>query len=164
MDDEAAAVMAPLLAPGETLLWSGRPAPGLYAWNNGAGLIVVGLMVASGAFVFSWWAVVLVLAGALGVGLALRRKAETVRYGLTDRRAIIAWSWPRAGNRWIPVDRFNICLMDGNNDNRDPTTILFRKGLSDQWWGRPFEIDAFIGVKPSKDVANLVQGFVGHRR
>jgi hypothetical protein len=165
MDDEATAAVTPHLLAGEKLLWSGRPTPSLYAWNNGSGLLVVGVMLGFGSV--AWFGVIAalsVLALALAVALILRRKAETVRYGLTDNRAIITWSWPRAGMRAIPVQYFNICLIDGDNDDKAPTTILFRKGLSDAWWGRPIEIDAFIGVTPSRAVAKLVDGFAHHRR
>jgi hypothetical protein len=153
-DDEATAAVAPHLLAGEKLLWSGRPTPALYAWNNGAGLLVVAVMLAFGSVtVLGVLGALGGLALALAIGLVLRRKATTVRYGLTNARAIIVWSWPWPGKRAIPVQAFNICLIDG--DDKAATTILFRKGWSDAWWGRPFEIDAFIGVVPSRADNNL---------
>ena len=81
-DDEAAAAIGPHLAPEEKLLWAGRPTASLYAWNNGVGLIIVALMLAFGTVIYSFWTVLIVLAGAIGVGFFLHRKAKSVRYGM----------------------------------------------------------------------------------
>jgi hypothetical protein len=164
MDEEATAAVTPTLKPGEKLLWSGRPSPGLYAWNNGTGLLVIAAMMAFGGFAgFGFVVVVICLAAAIGVALLLAHKGKSVRYGLTNHRAIIMSSWPWAALRSIPVAYFDICFIQGENDDEQPTTILFHKGFSEMWWGRPFEIDAFIGVKPSRAVAELIQRAVAAR-
>lgn len=164
MDDEAAAEIARHLAPGEKLLWTGRPFPPTYAFYNGGGMGCFGLFCIGGLALQlgSWRLFVAALPILLMPGLAAYR-AKSVRYGLTDRRAIILASWPWHSLQTIPVDRFNICMRQ--DWGRPYSSVMFRKTPApwNFWRGTPFKADAFVGIKDVEEVEKLILRFYrGH--
>jgi len=115
MDEQAATEIAPLLAPGEKLIWAGRPYPPVYMLYNGGAMGLLGIIVAINiAIAFGAMFLLLIPAIILGAILA-RMRGESVRYGLTDKRAITKTTWPWRSLRIIPVDRFNVCIRQNFN-------------------------------------------------
>lgn len=164
MDDEAAADITPHLAPGETLLWTGRPFPPVYSFYNGGGMgcfalfCIAWLTIPTGY----WWLFLVACLILVVPGLAAYR-AKSVRYGLTDRRAIILASWPWRSIQAIPVDRFNICMRQ--NWGGPYASVMFRKTPApwNFWRGTPFKADAFVGIKDIEKVEKLILRFYhGH--
>lgn len=160
MDDEAAAEITRHMAPGETLLWAGRPFPATYAFYNGGGMGCFGLFCIGGLALQwgSWRLFLIALPILLLPGLAAYR-AKSVRYGLTDRRAIIAAGWPWPSLQSIPVDRFNICMRQ--DWGKPHSSVMFRKTPDPMniWRGTPFKADAFVGIKDVEEVEKLILRF-----
>ena len=158
MDDDAAAI-APHLAAGEKLLWAGRPHPPVYSFYNGGGMGCLGIfaVVSLAISLSDWRALILIVPLALFAAAAGWR-GNGVRYGLTDRRAIIAASWPWTSMQSIPVDRFNTCTTQGWGGGY--SSVMFRKTPApwNLWRGTPFKADAFVGIKRAGDVERLIRG------
>jgi hypothetical protein len=110
----------------------------------------------------SWLVALLIPAPVLLMAVA-RIRGESVRYGLTDKRAIIMATWPWRSLRIIPVDRFNVCIRQ--NFNKQIGSIMFRKTPDplNLWRGTPFRADAFVGLSDVDQVQKLVEAF-SHRR
>src|SRR5258705_8865165 len=116
MDQQAAAEIATHLAAGERLIWAGRPYPPVFLFYNGGGMgCLVIFPIISAAIVLSSWLVALLLPALVLFAVAARHRGESVRYGLTERRAIIMATWPWRSLQSIPVDRFNVCIRQNFN-------------------------------------------------
>ncbi len=162
MDDEAAAELASHLSPGEKLIWAGRPYPPVYMFYNGGAMAILGIIVVIN-FSIAFGGRFLLLIPVLVLLAALcRMRGESVRYGLTAKRAIIAASWPWHSLRIVPVDRFNVCIRQ--NYSKQIGSIMFRKtpDVLNIWRGTPFRADAFVGLSDADKVQRLVEGF-GHQ-
>jgi hypothetical protein len=163
MDDQAAAEIAPLLSADEKLIWAGRPYPPVYMFYNGGamGLLVI-IVVINIAIVFGGLFFLLISA-IIVFAVVVRMRGESVRYGLTDKRAIIKATWPWRSLRIVPVDRFNVCIRQ--NFSKQIGSIMFRKtpDIFNFWRGTPFRADAFVGLSDADTVQKLVEGF-SHRR
>src|ERR1700693_3163069 len=163
MDDQAAAEITPHLSMDEKLIWAGRPYPPVYMFYNGGGMgllaiiVVINLAIAFGGLRLLLIPVLILLA------VLARRRGESVRYGLTDKRAIIAATWPWHSLRIIPVDCFNVCIRQ--NFNKQIASIMFRKtpDILNFWRGTPFRADAFVGLSDADKVQKLIEAF-SHRR
>ena len=163
MDDQAAAEIAPLLAPGEKLIWAGRPYPPVYMLYNGGAMGLLGIIVVINiAIAFGALFLLLIPVIILGAVVA-RMRGESVRYGLTDKRAITKTSWPWHSLRIIPVDRFNVCIRQ--NFNKQIGSIMYRKtpDVFNMWRGPPFRADAFVGLSDADKVQKLIEA-ASHRR
>jgi hypothetical protein len=164
MDDQAAAEIAPHLLAGEKLIWAGRPYPPVYMLYNGGVTGILGIFPIIGAAIaFGSWLVALGIPAIILFAVAARIRGESVRYGLTDKRAIIAATWPWHSLRTIPVDRFNVCIRQ--NFNKQIGSIMFRKTPDplNLWRGTPFRADAFVGLSDADKVQKLIEAF-SHRR
>jgi hypothetical protein len=164
MDDQAAAEIAPRLLAGEKLIWAGRPYPPVYMLYNGGVTGILGIFPIIGAAIaFDSWLVALGIPAIILFAVVARIRGESVRYGLTDKRAIIAATWPWHSLRLIPVDRFNVCIRQ--NFNTQIGSIMFRKTPDplNLWRGTPFRADAFVGLSDADEVQKLVEAF-SHRR
>jgi hypothetical protein len=163
MDDQAAAEIAPNLPTGEKLIWAGRPYPPVYMLYNGGamGLLAI-IVVINGAIIFGGHVLFLIPAIIL-FAVAARHRGASVRYGLTDKRAIIAATWPWRSLQNIPADRFNVCIRQ--NFNKQIASIMFRKTPDplNIWRGTPFRADAFVGLSDADQVQKLIEAF-SHRR
>jgi hypothetical protein len=163
MDEQAAAELAPHLSADEKVIWAGRPYPPVYMFYNGGGMgllgviVVINIAIAFGA-IFLLLIPLLILLAVVG-----RIRGESVRYALTDKRAIIAATWPWHSLQIIPVDRFNVCIRQ--NFNKQIGSIMFRKtpDIFNSWRGTPFRADAFVGLRDADQVEKLIEGF-SHRR
>jgi hypothetical protein len=163
MDDQAVAEIAPHLSAGEKLIWAGRPYPPVYMFYNGGGMGLLAIIVVINcAIAFGGWFLLLIPAIIL-FAVAARHRGESVRYGLTDKRAIIAASWPWHSLQIIPTDRFNVCIRQ--NFSKQIASIMFRKTPDplNIWRGTPFRADAFLGLSDADKVQKLIEGF-SHRR
>ena len=164
MDDQAAAEIAPHLLAGEKLIWAGRPFPPVYMLYNGGFMIILAIFPIIGlAISFQTWLIALLIPALILFAVVARMRGESVRYGLTDRRAIIAATWPWRSIQTIPVDRFNVCIRQ--NFNSQIASIMFRKTTDpfNIWRGTPFRADAFLGLSDADNVQKLVEGF-SHQR
>ena len=164
MDDQAAAEIAPHLSAGEKLIWAGRPYPPVYMFYNGGamGLLAI-IVVINCAIVFGSGLVLLLIPAIILFAVAARHRGESVRYGLTDKRAIIAATWPWRSLQIIPADRFNVCIRQ--NFNKQIGSIMFRKTPDplNLWRGTPFRADAFVGLSDADKVQKLIEA-CSHRR
>ena len=153
MDDQAAAEIVPHLLAGEKLIWAGRPYPPVYMLYNGGVTGILGIFPIIGAAIaFGSWLVALGIPAIILFAVAVRIRGESVRYGLTDKRAIIKATWPWRSLRIIPTDRFNVCVRQ--NFNKQIGSIMFRKTLDpfNFWRGTPFRADAFVGLSDADNV------------
>lgn len=164
MDDQAAAAIAPHLPVGEKLLWAGRPYPPVYMLYNGGamGLLVI-IVVISIAIAVGSGLVLLLIPAIILFAVAARVRGESVRYGLSDKRAVITATWPWRSLRIIPTDRFNVCIRQ--NFNKQIGSIMFRKTPDplNFWRGTPFRADAFVGLSDADAVQKLIEA-ASHRR
>jgi hypothetical protein len=164
MDDQAAAEIAPNLSAGEKLVWAGRPYPPVYLFYNGGGMGLLSIFPIIGAAIaLGSWLVALLLPALLLFAVAARHRGESVRYGLSDKRAIILATWPWRSLQIVPVDQFNVCIRQ--NFNKQIGSIMFRK-IPDPlniWRGTPFRADAFVGLSDADEVEKLIEGFT-HRQ
>ncbi len=164
MDDLAAAEIAPSLSAGEKLIWAGRPYPPVYLFYNGGGMGCLSIFPIIGAAIaLGSWLVALLLPTLLLFAVAARYRGESVRYGLTDKRAIILATWPWRSLRIIPVDQFNVCIRQ--NFSKQIGSIMFRK-IPDPlniWRGTPFRADAFVGLRDADEVEKLIETFSRRR-
>ncbi len=112
---------APLLEPGEKVLWSGRPAPRCYTFRNGAhslaGLVLLlptlvwwwlgrDLAAGGGSAMAAWLPVPFLLVALYLVAghlVLARLEWEGLFYALTDRRVLVLRGWPRRRLREIPL-------------------------------------------------------------
>ena len=164
MDDQAAAEIAPHLSAGEKLIWAGRPYPPVYMLYNGGFMGILSVFpIISVAIALDSWLVALGIPVLVLLAIVARMRGESVRYGLTDKRAIIAATWPWRSLRIIPVDRFNVCIRQ--NFNKQIGSIMFRKTLDplNFWRGTPFRADAFVGLSDADKVQKLIEAS-SHRR
>jgi hypothetical protein len=163
MDDLAAAEIAPHVSAGEKLIWAGRPYPPVYMLYNGgamgllAVIVVINCAIAFGGLVLLFIPVIILFA------VVARMRGESVRYGLTDKRAIIAATWPWRSLQIIPADQFNVCIRQ--NFNNQIGSIMFHKtpDIMNLWRGTPFRADAFVGLSDADKVQKLIETF-SHRR
>jgi hypothetical protein len=148
MERMAASELAPYLARDETLLWSGRPDPLLYALSNiGAatiaaivflaalaifgGAVVAGLfrpeLSGGSAFAAAFFTVPLVMVSGTTVAAPMRRYREAKRlaYGLTDRRAIILRGGERS--RIVEMPAASLSRFRKIDHGRDKATIVFTR-------------------------------------
>jgi hypothetical protein len=164
MDEQAAAEIAPHLSAGEKLIWAGRPYPPVYMLYNGGamGLLAI-IVVINCAIAFGSGLVLLLIPAIILFAVGARHRGESVRYGLTDKRAIIAATWPWRSLLIIPADRFNVCIRQ--NFNKQIGSIMFRKtpDFLNLWRGTPFRADAFLGLSDADKVQELIEAF-SHRR
>ena len=167
MDDEAAAAITPHLKPREKIVWAGRPLPAMYAFYNGAGMGCFGMFCLGGfALQAGSWTIFLVSLILLVFPIFAGKKGTTVRYALTDKRAITIATWPWAWERSVPVDRFNICMRQENSGSAHDgrASIMYRKIDGQPWeiWrGTPFHAEAFLGIKDADEVEALIKARVG---
>jgi hypothetical protein len=164
MDEEAAAEIAPHLSAGEKLIWAGRPYPPVYMLYNGGAMSLLAIIaVISVAIAVGSGLVLLLIPAIILFAAAARVRGDSVRYGLTDKRAIIKATWPWRSLRIIPADRFNVCIRQ--NFNEQIGSIMFRKtpDILNVWRGTPFRADAFVGLSDADKVQELVEAF-SHRR
>jgi hypothetical protein len=160
MDEEAAAEIAPHLSAGEKLIWTGRPYPPVYMLYNGGAMGILGIFPIIGAAIsLGSWLVALLIPALVLLVVAARIRGESVRYGLTDKRAIIKATWPWRSLRIIPADRFNVCVRQ--NFNQQIGSIMFRKTPDplNVWRGTPFRADAFVGLSDADKVQKLIEAF-----
>ena len=164
MDDQAAAEIVSHLSAGEKLIWAGRPYPPVYMLYNGGVTGILGIFPIIGAAIASdSWLAALGIPAIILFAVVARIRGESVRYGLTDKRAIIKATWPWRSLRIIPADRFNVCVRQ--NFNKQIGSIMFRKTLDpfNFWRGTPFRADAFFGLSDADNVQKLIEAF-SHRR
>ena len=163
MDDHAAAEIAPHLPAGEKLIWAGRPYPPVYMLYNGGAMGLLAIIVVINCAIIFDGLVLLLIPAIILFAIAARIRGESVRYGLTDKRAIIKATWSWRSLRIIPADRFNVCVRQ--NFNKQIGSIMFRKTLDpfNFWRGTPFRVDAFVGLSDADNVQKLIEAF-SHRR
>ena len=163
MDDHAAAEIAPHLPAGEKLIWAGRPYPPVYMLYNGGAMGLLAIIVVINCAIIFGGLVLLLIPAIILFAVAARIRGESVRYGLTDKRAIIKATWPWRSLRIIPTDRFNVCVRQ--NFNKQIGSIMFRKTLDpfNFWRGTPFRVDAFVGLSDADNVQKLIEAFSHHR-
>lgn len=178
-DDPLTAACA-LLAPGERLVWAGRPRPRAYAWSklrrHGVFLILFA-GVAIYDFVFrrslgldalrelplSPWLAVLAIAllCTLAYNLILSWIARGIIYGITDRRLFSfgEWLWPWPFFRSFPYDQLGpgrtISPAVGCGD-----VVFIKRRIP--WWARSegdpaFRVRAFYGVDDARQVAEEIE-------
>jgi hypothetical protein len=164
MDDEAAAAIAPHMSAGEKLIWAGRPYPPVYMLYNGGFVGILSIFPIIGAAIaLHSWSVALLIPLLVLLAVVARIRGESVRYGLTDKRAFIAATWPWRSLQIVPADRFNVCIRQ--NFNKQIASIMFRKTVDpfNVWRGTPFRTDAFVGLSDADQVQKLVEAS-SHRR
>jgi hypothetical protein len=164
MDDQAAAEITPHLSAGEKLIWAGRPYPPVYMFYNGGGMGILSIFpIIAAAIALDSWLVALLIPALILFAVLARKRGESVRYALTDKRAIIAATWPWRSLQIIPVDRFNVCIRQ--NFSKQIGSIMFRKtpDFLNLWRGTPFRADAFVGLSDAGKVQKLIEAF-SHRR
>src|ERR1700693_3302410 len=111
MDDQAAAEITPHLSMDEKLIWAGRPNPPVYMFYNGGGMGILSIFpIIATAIALDSWLVALLIPALILFAVLARNRGESVRYGLTDKLAIIVSTWPWRSLQIIPVDRFNVCI------------------------------------------------------
>ena len=130
-----------LTAPGERVLWSGRPAPRGRPRGKDVARSLFGLAWLAFAAFWSWnvwlqgemWVALPFGAGAAFVGLWLlilkpmrdRRRRAATEYVVTDNRVIVARGGSRVHVRSLPVDRLPELTLIGNPDGSG--TIRFER-------------------------------------
>ena len=163
MDDQAAAEIAPHLSAGEKLIWAGRPYPPVYMFYNGGGMGLLAIVVVINIAIVLGSKFLLLIPAIILFAVAARHRGESVRYGLTDKRAIITASWPWRSLQIIPTDHFNVCIRQ--NFSKQIASIMFRKTPDplNFWRGTPFRADAFVGLSDADKVQKLIEGFSRRR-
>ena len=163
MDETAAAEIALHLSAGEKLIWAGRPYAPVYMLYNGGAMSLLAIIVVINCAIIFGGLVLLFIPAIILFAVGVRHRGESVRYGLTDKRAIIKATWPWRSLRIIPADRFNVCVRQ--NFNKQIGSIMFRKTPDplSLWRGTPFRADAFVGLSDADKVQKLVEAF-SHRR
>jgi hypothetical protein len=163
MDEQAAAEIASHLSADEKLIWAGRPYPPVYMFYNGGGMGLLGIIVVINIAIAFGWRFLLLIPVLILLAVLGRMRGESVRYGLTDKRAIIAATWPWRSLQIVPVDRFNVCIRQ--NFSKQIASIMFRKtpDILNFWRGTPFRADAFVGLSDADKVQKLIEAF-SHRR
>lgn len=162
MDEEAAAELAPDLESGERLIWAGRPYPPVYIFYNGGMIGCFSTFPVLALAITDWRFAILVPALALWL-FAMRYRGQNVRYGLSEKRAIILRKWPWRTVESIPVERFNVCIRQ--NFDKEVASIMFRKTRDplNFWRGTPFRADAFVGIRDADHVEKLIEKLSHHR-
>ena len=168
------------LRPGETVLWSGRPAPGRFARRGAAGAVAGGVLVGALGTIWatlSWrmldglpgialaiFASIFVLVGLRLAATPLRRyrRAAATAYAVTDRRALIVGRCAPGGVLAITPDEFTPVTVQRHGDGT--ASVLFHETTTSSAnapgrLGGPATIvhrhtpDGFIGIADADQVA-----------
>lgn len=145
---------------GEKTIWAGRPAPVVYVFYNGGGVGFISIIPII-ALATSWhdWRVALLLPAIVIFWIVCYHRGNSVRYALTDQRALTIATWPWKSLRSVPLDMFNVCIRQ--DFNRKLTSIMYRKTPDpfSIWRGTPFRADAFLGLREAAPIVKLVEKF-----
>jgi hypothetical protein len=174
------------LLPGETVIWSGRPAQGVLftgrdgllipfslMWGGFAVLWEISVLRAGAPLLFRLWGIPFVLvgiyfiAGRFAIDAWLR---GDTRYAVTDRRILIARSGPWRGFTALGLDRLPDVRLSLRGDGRgtlrfgQPASMFWSRQSFGAWSPALDPTPQFIAIDDAQGVFDQIQRAIGKLR
>ena len=171
------------LSPAEELLWTGKPAGGVFFRNEdwlpvatvAFCVIVLAVVYASGSLVGPLDLVIVIVVAAAALSLVLKLAIDALlrrntTYALSDKRALMLTEWPRRTLRHVPLHRVSHLAITETGAKRQ--TILLGVSTpppdwrSGYWWPglEIFRAPSFEFIVEGWQVYDLLRGLLDGNR